>query len=107
MNDIDTDAARAAWGGTPYVYPAGVILALCDALDAARAERDDATRLLDEYESGDMADLNAAERRAEAAEARINAALGVMAPYVMVGGLNMSGNWAFLDIRRALTGGTE
>lgn len=40
MTDIDTASIRAEWGGDTYRYPAGVILDLCDALDAARAEWD-------------------------------------------------------------------
>jgi multidrug efflux pump subunit AcrA (membrane-fusion protein) len=84
-----TDSCRSYWE-----YAARL---LCDALDAARAERDDATRLLDEYESGDMADLNAAERRAEAAEARIAAAMAMLPDH----GIPRA------QIRRALTGGTE
>jgi hypothetical protein len=68
MNDIDTAAVRSAWGGDAYEYPAGVILDFCDALDAARAERD----AKETVRAGLERRLAEEVARAEAAEAEVS-----------------------------------
>lgn len=104
----DTAAIRAALAAGIYVdYHDG--LALCDALDAARAERarweHDYWRELARAEAAE-ADLARAvtlcgeqARRAEYLQARIAAALEIAE--------RMDGPWVVEDIKRALTGGTE
>lgn len=100
----DTTKLRSAAGETRWPTWRQV-LDLCDALDAARVERDEVKGLLDDKSRRDDTALMAYKRekhRAEAAEARIAAALDVAGHDFY----QSEAQRLARDVRRALTEGT-
>lgn len=122
-HDVDTTALRALWPNLdPDLDACTAINALCDALDAARAERDDYKASALEFDKAwaeNKARAGAAETRIaeledrlltatrsfDKAETRIAAALDVCHPKWNWGRDSRSVRLCE-DIRRALTGGT-